>query len=288
MAEHLPDHPWRYQLATSIPLGRRDFDAVDSYLATLTEAQFAGAAGYSCIVDLQRARFRDWRACSASDPWLRDDVLLVLAEFRMTGDTVRARRQYEAIRAATGEARNTDEFGPVIALLAELGRVNEARAVLQEWRASAQPNDPGLRSDSSFALGSIAAAERRWQEAADAFLAWNRALQPSAFHIYNRGLAEAANALERIGQPDSSIALLERAMETPSIAGGALYEATWYAQGLQQLGELYEAKGERAKAAEYYQKYLTLLRDAEAPMDAQVRAVREKYERVTSEPRRQG
>jgi tetratricopeptide (TPR) repeat protein len=288
MAEHLPDHPWRYQLATSIPLGRRDFDAVDSYLATLTEAQFAGAAGYSCIVDLQRARFRDWRACSASDPWLRDDVLLVLAEFRMTGDTVRARRQYEAIRAATGEARNTDEFGPVIALLAELGRVNEARAVLQEWRASAQPNDPGLRSDSSFALGSIAAAERRWQEAADAFLAWNRALHPSAFHIYNRGLAEAANALERIGQPDSSIALLERAMETPSIAGGALYEATWYAQGLQQLGELYEAKGERAKAAEYYQKYLTLLRDAEAPMDAQVRAVREKYERVTSEPRRQG
>jgi tetratricopeptide (TPR) repeat protein len=210
-----------------------------------------------------------------------------LAEFRMTGDTVRARRRYDAFLAATGEARNPDEYGAVIALLAELGRVDEARALLQQWRAGAQPNDPGLRSDSSLALGSIAAAERRWQEAAEAFLDWNRALHPSAFHFYNRGLAEAANALERIGQPDSSIALLERAMETPSIAGGALYESTWYAQGLQQLGELYEAKGERAKAAEYYQKYLTLLRDAEAPMDAQVRAVREKFERVTSEPRRQ-
>jgi tetratricopeptide (TPR) repeat protein len=285
MAEHLPDHPWRYQLATSIPLGRRDFDAVDSYLATLTEAQFPAKLWYGCVVDLQRARLGAWRACPV--PGARYDVTLAVAEFRMTGDTVQALRLYEAFLAAP-EPRNPDDYGPVIALLAELGRVSEARALLREWQANAQPNDPGLKSDSSFALGSIAAAERRWQEAADAFIAWNQALHPSAFHLYNRGLAEAANALGRIGQPDSAIVLLERAMGTPSIAGGTGYEATWYAQGLQQLGELYEAKGERAKAAEYYQKYLTLLRDAEAPMDAQVRAVREKYERVTSEPRRQG
>jgi tetratricopeptide (TPR) repeat protein len=217
---------------------------------------------------------------------LRQIVALTLAEFRMNGDGERARRAYEGFLTASPDARNTDNYGPVIALLAEVGRVADARSLLDQWRADSGPDDPGFMADSAYAVGSIAAAEQQWERAATAFLAWNAAPMPSATHLYNRGLAEAAKALERLGNTDSSIALLERALSTPSIAGGFRYEVTWYAQGLQQLGELYEARNDRAKAADYYTRYLELLKDAEPPMAAQVAAVRTRYERLTSEPRR--
>ena len=90
--------------------------------------------------------------------------------------------------------------------------------------------------------------------------------------------------MERLGKPDSALVLLERALSTSSTAGGAIYEAAWYAQSLRKLGELHEAAGNRAKAADFYRKYIDLLRDAEAPMAAQVAMVREKLLRVTGEP----
>jgi tetratricopeptide (TPR) repeat protein len=97
-------------------------------------------------------------------------------------------------------------------------------------------------------------------------------------------LPEAAVILRRQGQPDSSVVLLEKALSRAGMAYGWSYEAGWYAQALSQLGELYEARGDRARAADYYGRYVTLLKDAEPPLAAQVVAVREKLTRVTSEP----
>jgi tetratricopeptide (TPR) repeat protein len=287
MALQLPKHPAWYQLSATIPLGRRDFDAADAFFRAPGGESFPLlGAGLQCQVDLQRGRLRAWQACTGRLPRMRESVFLALAEFRMNGDAERARRGYEAFVAARPESRNTDNYGPVIALLAEIGRVSDARALLDQWRAQSGANEPGFLADSAYAVGSIAAAEQQWERAVTAFLAWNASPMPSATHLYNRGLAEAAKALERLGKPDSSIALLERALLTPSIAGGPRYEPTWYAQGLQQLGELYEARSDQAKAIEYYARYLNLLKDAEPPMAAQVSAVRAKYERLTSEPRR--
>jgi tRNA A-37 threonylcarbamoyl transferase component Bud32/tetratricopeptide (TPR) repeat protein len=286
MAIQLPKHPRLYGLAVTIPFARREFDAAEAYLRSPEVQQMPLRRVLQCIVDLQRARVRAWQACSEQLPNLRTSAMVTLAEFRMTGDGERARRGYETFLAAKPESRNTDNYGAVIALLAEVGRVADARSLLAEWRTQAGPNDPGFITDSAMAVGSIAAAEKQWEQAVTAFLAWNDAPTPSAMHLYNRGFAEAARALERLGKPDSSIVLLERALSIPSIAGGFRYEVTWYAQGLQQLGELYEARNDRAKAAEYYSRYLGLLKDAEPPMAAQVAAVRAKYERLTSEPRR--
>ena len=284
MAALLPNHQWRKQLTLVVALGRRDFDEAEAYLKSPDAADFNFAPGYSCTIQLQRARLRAWRQCENASPFTRSSPQLALAEYRMTGDAARARRATDAFVASKPDARDADQYGATVTLLAEVGRVAESKALLAEWQRSVPPRDLGLRADSAYVVGAIAAAEGRWAAAANAFLAVSDAPALGALHLYNRGLPEAANAIERLGHPDSAIVLLEKALAVPSIALGSIYETGWYAQGLQRLGELYEARGDRAKAADYYRKYVDLLRDADPPMAAQVQAVREKLNRVTGEP----
>ena len=285
MADHLPDSDWRLNIHASILLGARDFDGTEAYLESPDGQKFSARADYQCVIDLQRARFSAVRRCDNPADGGAVLPMSAVAEYRMSGDATRARRGYEKFMAGTAASRDLDAYGHTIALMADVGRVQEARTLLAEWRTrTGGGDDPGYRADSAYAVGAIAAAEGNWDRAANAFLAWNRSPAASAWHFYNRGLAEAANAVERLGQADSARVLLERALETPSTAGGAIYEAGWYAQILRKLGELHEAKGDRAKAADYYRKYIDLLKDAEAPMAAQVAAVRERLLRVTGEP----
>ena len=283
IAARLPESNYRHFIAFSIPLGRRDFDAADAWLRSDAGARIGGLDRY-CAVNLQRGLLRAWQRCPESERPVGANARLAMAEFRMTGDTVRARRGYEAFLAAAPDKRNPDDYPATIALLADVGRVREARSLLDEWRTRAGPTDPGYRADSAEAVGAVAAAEGRREAAVAAFLAWGATPAPSAYHYYNRGLPEAAMLMRRLNQPDSSIALFERALATSSTTAGVIYEAGWYAQALSSLGELYEARGDRAKAAQYYRTYVELLKNADAPIATQVAAVRQKLFRVTGEP----
>jgi tetratricopeptide (TPR) repeat protein/TolB-like protein len=276
IAKNLPENPYRYFIPASIRWGRRDLDAVESYLHSPDGAKLPGVAGQLCLVDLYRGRIRAWRQCPAQGPISNGNRLLVIAEFRMTGDTVRARNGYAPFLASAAEKRDPDEYSAVIALLADVGKVREARQLLDEWRARAGPSDLEFRADSADAIGSIAAAERQWDRAVAAFLAWNGSPPASAQHVYNRGLPEAAAILARTGKPDSAIVLFERALATSSLFGGNVYEARWYPQALSMLGDLYEARGDKARAEEYYRKYVDLLKGADPPLAAQAAAVRAK------------
>ena len=150
-------------------------------------------------------------------------------------------------------------------------------------RSRTGPTDPGYRSDSALAVGAIAAAEAQWERAVSAFLAWHSSPPASAMVLYNRGLPEAAAVMVRRGQPDSAIVLFERAIGTSSAFGGFSYEPGWYAQALVMLGALYEAKGDRAKAAEYYRQHIAIFKDPDPSIARQVDAVRAKLTRVTGE-----
>ena len=77
--------------------------------------------------------------------------------------------------------------------------------------------------------------------------------------------------------------LFQHALATSSIFGGASYETTWYTEALSTLGELYEARGDRAKAAEYYRRYVDVLKDADPPIAAHVAEVRERLARLSGE-----
>jgi tetratricopeptide (TPR) repeat protein/TolB-like protein len=285
IATRLPESNYRYYIALSVPLGRRDFDAAEAELRSDTAATRARSrAGPQCMLHLMRGRLRAWERCPEGDRPVALNAHLVLSEFRMTGDTVRARRGYEPFLAAARDKRDPDAYPEVITLLADVGRVREARTLLDEWRTGAGPSDLGYRADSAEAVGALAAAEGRPDRAVAAFLAWGGTPAASSYHLHNRGLAEAGALMRRLNQPDSSIALFERALATSSTTGGLMYELGWYAQALSSLGELHEARGNRDKAAEYYRKYVDLLKDADPPIAAQVAAVRTKLARVTGEP----
>jgi hypothetical protein len=50
------------------------------------------------------------------------------------------------------------------------------------------------------------------------------------------------------------------------------------------LGDLYDARRDRAKAAEYYRRHIEVFKDPDPLIAKQVAAVREKLARVTGEP----
>ena len=287
IAAQLPENLYRYSTPLSIRWSRRDLGAVESYLRSTDGARLPDRFRVTqlCLVDLYRGRIRAWQQCpNREGPIFRTQYpRLITAEFRMTGDTLRARMGYAPFLATAPNERDPDRYPVTIALLADAGHVDEARQLLDEWRARAGPSDLGFRADSALAVGAIAAAERQWDRAVAAFLAWNGSPAGSSMHLYNRGLPEAAAILARRGQADSAIVLFERALATSSLFGGDFYEASWYSQALSTLGDLYEARGNRSKAIEYYQRYVELLEHADPPIAAQVAAVREKIARLSGE-----
>jgi tetratricopeptide (TPR) repeat protein len=285
IAERMPENPYRWYIPLAIRWTRRDLDAVEAFLPTLQGAVVSYARSNHCLVDLFRGRIRAWQACAKTEQMflIYQNPMVSMAEFRMTGDTARARDGYETFLATTRDERNLDRYAATIALLADVGRIREAGSLLDE-RSRAGPSDPGYRADSAQAVGAIAAARGEWDRAVSAFLAWNSSPAASGLHLYNRGLPEAAAILARNGRADSAIVLLERALAMPALYGGNIYEAGWYAQALLMLGELYEARGDRAKAAEYYRRHIDVFKEPDPPIARQVTVVREKLARVTGEP----
>ena len=279
------ENAYRDYVTSALAWGRRDYDALDTMFQGLERGD-AVMGGMRCLVDLQRGRIRAWQACDADHPLVDENPMTQLSEFRITGDTTRARIGYASFLATAPDERDVDRYGHTIALLTELGRVREAKGLLEEWRRRTGPTDPGFRADSAYAIGAIAAAEGDWDRAVAAFLAWHKSPPATSLTLYNRGLPEAAAIMARRGQADSAIALFERALATSSAFGGQIYEPGWYTQALVMLGDLYEARGDRAKAAEYYRRSIDVFKDPDPPIARQVASVRVKLARVMGEPGR--
>jgi tetratricopeptide (TPR) repeat protein len=278
MTARLPDHPWLRSLQSRVTVARRDFDAAQAYFDSLWVAgptQDSAVVRLSlCGLKLYRGRLREWRQCGYVSP------AAALWELRYSGDTARVSRMVDSLLAS--ESR---PYPGLVTVLAEMGRIREAHQVLGEWRGALGPDDPGYRTRVGRAAGSIALAEGRPDSAVTAFLAWNRAGYVGATHIFNRGLAEAANAHDQAGRPDSAIALYEHALGIPSITG-ASYEAIWYPHALRRLGELHESLGHREQAVEYYGKFIELWKDADPELQEQVEATRAALVRLMGEPPR--
>jgi len=281
---NIPGNPYRQYVEVGIAWGRRDYDALEAFLASEEGLKLRDRDAHLCLVDLQRGRIKAWQGCESHHNLVYQNPMAQLSEFRITGDTARARVGFESFLRAAAEERNPDHYAGTIALLVEVGRVREAKEMLVEWRRRTGPSDPGFRSDSAFAVGAIAAAEGDFERAASAYLQWHKSRVAAAMTLYNRGLPEAAAIMARRGQADSAIVLFERALSMSSAFGGQIYEPGWYTQALVMLGDLYDARGDRAKAAEYYRRYIEVFKDPDPQIAKQVAAVREKLARVTGEP----
>ena len=161
------------------------------------------------------------------------------------------------------------------AMYARAGRPDLAKAMMQqeESSGSAAAVEVGQReANRHTALGHIAMAEQRYADAAREYRAgdWGNCQMCQ--------LPLIAQAYDLAGNTDSAIAVLARYANGPERFGPA--DQTWLAPSHKRLGELYEAKGDAAKAADHYRKFIGLWEKADSELQPQVAAARQKLAKL--------
>jgi len=78
---------------------------------------------------------------------------------------------------------------------------------------------------------------------------------------------------------DSAIVYFEKFFSSTNDLRGAV-DFVMRGPALRRLGELYEAKGERAKATHYYQEFVNLWKNADPEFQPQVAEIRKRLARM--------
>jgi serine/threonine protein kinase/tetratricopeptide (TPR) repeat protein len=184
------------------------------------------------------------------------------------GQPERARRKADAALQRYPLDRLDPADRPYLELAifyAEAGRPDRARALMAEHDRVVPE---GLRRSGGklrhAALGSIALAERRPHDALAEFRQ-----QDEGGDCDVCALGDLGRAYDAAGQPDSAIAMYERYAVRPNVYR-MFPDAIWLARTYYRLGELYEERGARAKAAENYAKFVRLWQDADPELRAKL------------------
>jgi eukaryotic-like serine/threonine-protein kinase len=168
-------------------------------------------------------------------------------------------------------------------------RPDRARAVLAQFDADVK--DTVLRHwfepDRHRALAEIALAERRPREAIDEFRRGDQRSDGPAERCPICVYAELGRAFDQAEMPDSAIVMFERYVSTPhwqrfELATDGLQLAAAY----KRLGELYEGRGDRPKAASNYAKFVELWKDADPELQPKVREARARLARLSDTEKR--
>jgi tetratricopeptide (TPR) repeat protein/tRNA A-37 threonylcarbamoyl transferase component Bud32 len=168
----------------------------------------------------------------------------------------------------------------VAAIYAQAGKVEQAHRLLREYEAKVPVTTRRQADDAGRAYGRVAEAEGRMREAADAYREWN---QRDGF-CRTCGLFELASLYDRQGQQDSARVTYERILNTPTAVGHLAADRYALAPTYKRLGELSEAKGDRKAAADYYNRFVELWKNADAELQPGVKEVRGRLARLAQEP----
>jgi tetratricopeptide (TPR) repeat protein len=164
------------------------------------------------------------------------------------------------------------------------GRVDRARAVLAKYDAQARDTIQRRLDEPERhrVLGEIALTEKRWRDAVAEFRRSDSTaagVPASTCRICVYALL--GRAFDRAGMPDSAVVMYESYLQTKLLLRGSSnrmgVEADPYclAPITKRLGELYDQKGDRARAAEMYSKFIELWKSADPdlqPLVAETRA----------------
>jgi eukaryotic-like serine/threonine-protein kinase len=160
------------------------------------------------------------------------------------------------------------------------GRADQARRLLREYETLVPAGVRRSIRPAPLVYGRVAEAEGRFREAREAYRAGYEA---TGFCI-TCGLYELARLADREGQADSALVLYHRAVETPNVVGRFAADPNALAPSYKRLGELYEAKGDRKRAAEYYGRFVELWKDADPELQPGVKEARGRLARLAQEP----
>jgi tetratricopeptide (TPR) repeat protein len=189
--------------------------------------------------------------------------------------------------ASLSEARAKHPFGsidpteriyPQLAIAYALGgKMDEARSLMDEYARTVpqavQKGDP----DRYEALGDIALSEGHFADALKNFQQM-RVANP----CLSCGAFEIAQTFAKLGQADSALVHYQQYLSTGDFAR-VRTDADHLALAYQRIGELYEAKGDRARARESYAKLQDLWKTADPELQPIVKDARERVARLSGE-----
>jgi tetratricopeptide (TPR) repeat protein len=212
------------------------------------------------------------------------------------GDTARA---LETIRRAL-EEHPLESIEPVgrpypglAAFYAFVAEPERARELLEEWEAIVPQNLRGLQEvPRRLGWASVAMAEGR---AEDALAVLRFAQERDRCPICQLPLFGRLH--ESLGQADSALAVYERYVTTPyaerclttpylrralgGVSAAAGFDPYWLPVVYERLGDMYEQRGDAAKAIHYYGKLVELWKDADPELQPRVQAARRAMEALS-------
>ena len=131
--------------------------------------------------------------------------------------------------------------------------------------------------DLAFYEGMVAIAEERWEDALTRI--------DESHRLFGVGRADAlrwrAMIIDQLDRPDSALQAYEEVYADRNSGIGS--DAYWRPRTMVRLGELYEAKGNRAKAIQHYGEFVALWKDADPEQQARVREIRARISRLQGE-----
>ncbi len=167
-------------------------------------------------------------------------------------------------------------YTQLAAMAAISGQPERAREILVEYEREVPEIIRSKSTSYRRALGSIAAAEARFEEAVAEF---RRSDFGPCAHCALPGLADV---YDRAGDRDSAVAVRERYLAISSF-GRNFWDDTVLGSTLERLGQLYDEAGDREKAAEYYARFVELWRDADPELQPRVEAAQRRIDEIFAE-----
>jgi tetratricopeptide (TPR) repeat protein len=168
-----------------------------------------------------------------------------------------------------------------ISMFARAGRPQRARQLFEEFHGLLDQrvlDQRGMRLNRQRDEAGVAIADGRPLDAVRLLRAVRDDNQECGFC----DLAQLGDAYDRAGDADSAVTYFERYLQTPGNRLGP--DANWLARTLRRLGELHEAKGNRAKAAEYYGRFVDLWKNADPELQLSVRDAKARLTKLVAEP----
>lgn len=168
-------------------------------------------------------------------------------------------------------------------------RPDRARAMIAAFDADVRDTTlrRAMEPQRHWAISEIDIAEHRARDAIDEIRKADTLPDGPANDCARCTYAALARAFDLAGMPDSAIVTFERYLSTPywrpsDVRADGLHLAGTY----KRLGELYEAKGDREKAASYYLRFVTLWKNADPELQPKVADVRRRLARLSDVERR--
>jgi tetratricopeptide (TPR) repeat protein len=169
---------------------------------------------------------------------------------------------------------------------AAAGRLEDARRLLTTYERAVPEGTRRGEAERHGAEGDLLLAAGRTDDAITSYEAWRGEGCPicgvAGLGAASDGSFELATAYDRAHTVDSALAYYERTVTMPAI-GRVFEDARTLAATLKRLGELYEQRGNRAKALGYYGRFVDLWKEADPELQPVVKDVRARIARLAGE-----